>query len=363
MRPVSVNVPVPRNSYPVIIGPGSLQHLKKFLKSHSPTSVCLISDKSLVDLRTQVFESIKSLGIPVFELPVSSGETLKSIENIFPIYGELIKTGLKRSGLIVALGGGTIGDAAGFVAASYQRGVPWVGIPTTLLAQVDSSVGGKTGINHPEGKNMIGAFHQPKLVICDLDFLKSLGEREIQSGLAEAVKYAITFDSKLFSFFETNIENIFQMDSKALTKVVSQSVKWKAKMVARDERDEKGIREILNFGHTFGHALEKETHFSIYQHGEAIVWGMRFALQLSLQLGICNQKTHDQVLELLSLWTPPPLPKMEIQDILSHMKKDKKVRDSEFRFVLLKKIGMTKIVDKVNERFLVAAWKSLLESQ
>ena len=268
--------------YPILVGHGLAKHLISFIRTRKSKKVVLISDRRLKTARLSLGKELKAAGFDFSEIVLRAGEALKEIESVYPLYGKLLKMKADRDTLILALGGGSIGDAVGFVAATYLRGVDWVGLPTTLLAQVDSAVGGKTGINHGQGKNVIGSFHQPKLVLCDLNFLVTLGPRERVSGLGEMLKYAFVYDPKLFNQLLLNVSKHGELDSRFLQKAVESSLRLKIKAVSADELDRNGVREVLNFGHTFGHALETLTSYSRFQHGEAVIWGMRFALALSL---------------------------------------------------------------------------------
>ena len=276
-----VNLTLRNRSYPIHIGPGSIHSLTKSLKRAQSKRAFIISDQALGQARAKLKSVLKKSGWEVTEIVVRAGEELKDIQSIYPLFGKLMAARADRDSTLFALGGGTVGDAAGFVASTYLRGIAWVGIPTTLLAQVDSAVGGKTAINHSSGKNLIGTFHQPELVICDTDFLSTLGAREVISGFGEVVKYAIAFDSRFYAYLQKNIDQFLDLNSEVLSTAIRKSLFWKAKLVSQDEFDVKGVREKLNFGHTFGHALESATEYQVYQHGEAVLWGMRFALALS----------------------------------------------------------------------------------
>jgi 3-dehydroquinate synthase len=239
----------------------------------------------------------------------------------------------------VALGGGVIGDLGGFVAATYLRGVPYVQVPTTLAAQVDASIGGKTAVNHPLGKNLIGAFHQPRLVFSDIQVLSTLSRREYLSGLAEVIKYGVIADAAFFKFLEKEIESIVKREESALRHAIRRSCEIKASVVQEDER-EGDRRRILNYGHTLGHALEAVTGYRRYLHGEAVSIGMGFAARLARNLGFCDRETENRQVRLIQrAGLPAVLPKTRIADILRAMKVDKKVKDGSIHFVLADKIG------------------------
>lgn len=324
------------------VGSGVSQKLISYLKKNRVKKVLLMSDQRLLKARASIKRILKLTQVESSEIALKAGENLKDFKSIYPLYGELLKKKLDRDSVIIALGGGSVGDAAGFVAATYLRGIDWIGIPTTLLSQVDSSIGGKTGINHGSGKNLIGAFHQPRLVICDIQFLGTLSSREIASGLGEMLKYAITYDEGFFSYFQKNLELLLKQDVKALETCIKRSLQFKINAVEKDEYDRTGVREVLNFGHTFGHALESYTTYQTYQHGEAVIWGMRFAVALSIERGHLTERAGLEILALLFRIPTPPLPEnLNFKKIMEFMKKDKKSSNQKVRFVLLKKVGET----------------------
>ncbi len=332
----------PGQTCDIQIGSGITKHLGKWVANSPSKRAFIIADAKLKSARTKVRSALLSAGWEVHEIPVKAGENLKDIESVYPLYGDLLKAKADRNSVLFALGGGSVGDAAGFVASTYLRGIDWVGIPTTLLAQVDSSVGGKTAINHSTGKNLIGTFHQPKLVICDTDFLSTLSAREVVSGLGETVKYGITFDPKFFTYLVKHHAQFLALDPKVLTQAIHKSLSWKARKVAHDEFDRKGVREVLNFGHTFGHALESFTKYENFQHGEALIWGMRFALALSVVRGKLKAQECAHIELFLRSLKTPPLPKaLNAEKLTRLMSKDKKSRSGKIHFVLLEKLGKT----------------------
>ena len=357
-----VRVSLGARSYDIRIGSGLIDRLGKMYHGDSKRAV-LISDARLTEHRARVMKALNAGGWNVHEIAVEAGESLKNMEQLYPIYGEMLKAGIDRSSTLFALGGGTVGDAAGFIASTYLRGIPWVGLPTTLLGQVDSSVGGKTAVNHPQGKNLIGTFYQPALVVCDTDFLKTLSRRELVSGLGEVVKYGLTFDRKFFNFVRDNWDYALALDSKVINQMVKVSINWKAKAIARDEFDRSGVREVLNFGHTFGHALESVTKYQGFQHGEAVLWGMRFALALSKTKKKISQKAWQEADTFLGGVELPPLPKVKPEEFFAPMSKDKKAKDGKVRFVLLKGIGQTVLDRKIEPRHLHAAFEILQGAQ
>ncbi|HSV43832.1 MAG TPA: 3-dehydroquinate synthase, partial [Candidatus Bathyarchaeia archaeon] len=279
----------------------------------------------------------------------ASGEASKSAETAFEVIRQMAEKQAARDIFVVALGGGVVGDLAGFVAAVYKRGVPYVQVPTTLLAQIDSAIGGKVAIDLPFGKNLVGAFYHPRVVFTDVGVLSSLDRRQIQAGLAEAVKYGVICDKNLFELIENNVEALLGLDQKCLTEVVDQCSRIKASIVARDEREEKGMRTILNFGHTVGHAIETAAQYADYNHGEAIVLGMRIAAEMSLQLKLAGQEDVDRLNVLLSrIGLPKTVQHVEMSAILDSMKHDKKFKGGKNRFVLMTGIGRVKVVEDVD---------------
>lgn len=286
-----------------------------------------------------VRDSLAAAGFSVHVVTVPDGEEYKNLETLNHIYDALISSGLDRGSFIVALGGGVVGDMAGFAAATYLRGIPFVQVPTTLLAQVDSSVGGKTGVNHPLGKNLIGAFHQPRHVLIDLDTLDTLPAREYAAGLAEVVKYGAVLDGEFFSLLEESRDRILKRDKEALRAIVSRSCAIKARVVAADER-EAGMRAVLNYGHTLGHAVEALTGFKKFLHGEAVAMGMVQAARISEARDLASREDTERLAALLTgLGLPVELPAFPLADYLESMMHDKKVRDGGLTFVLNRGIG------------------------
>ena len=266
-------------------------------------------------------------------------ETKKNMRTVELLCRKLTRAGADRKSLIVAVGGGVVGDVAGFVAASYLRGVALVHVPTTLVAQVDSSIGGKTVVNLPEGKNLVGAFYAPRLVLIDTDLLRTLPERQFRSGIAEVIKYGVIADAELFAYLEQNMEKLLQKDRDALEYVIPRCVEIKAEVVSRDER-ESGLREILNFGHTFGHALESVTKYQRYLHGEAVAWGMIAAAALGREVGITGAEDVTRVVSLIRrMGKIPAWPRVTPKILMSAMVSDKKTRAGKLRFVLSSRVG------------------------
>ena len=344
-------------TYPVYVGSGIVGKLGRYLRTEKTKNAYIISDRSLKKIRASVVQALETSGWQVHEIAVEAGESFKDFSSIYPLYGELLKAKADRNAVLFAVGGGSIGDAAGFVASTYLRGIKWVGLPTTLLAQVDSSVGGKTAVNHASGKNLIGTFHQPSLVVCDTDFLSSLKDSEIVSGLGEVFKYGFIYDRKFLEFTESSVERALHGDQKLLSRLVNDSLKWKARAVSRDEFDRKGVREALNFGHTFGHALESVTKFEVFQHGEAVIWGMRFAIALSHVRGWMNLKHYQAAKASLDRVHVPSLPRSKsTAAYLKPMSHDKKMRNGRLQFVLLREAGRVVSDSEVQPADLVKAF-------
>ena len=277
----------------------------------------------------------------------SDSESAKHLGSVEQIARSLSRAGADRKALVIAVGGGVVGDVAGFVAASYLRGVALVHIPTTLVAQVDSSIGGKTGVNLPEGKNLVGAFYPPRLVVTDPDLLRSLPLREFRGGLAEVIKHAVIANALMFARLEKDMDKILRRDRDLLGSLIPGNVQIKARVVSRDER-ESGLREILNFGHTFAHALESVTHYRRYQHGEAVAWGMVAAAFLGHEIGLTPAEDVSRIVSLVCRLGPlPPWPAVSLSTLVKAMHSDKKTRSGVLRFVLSPRLGQARTYDKV----------------
>jgi 3-dehydroquinate synthase len=303
----------------------------------------------------RVLRSLAAAGFAAMPVEVPDGEQHKSLDWANAIYTALLINSFDRRSPLVALGGGVIGDLAGFAAATYMRGVPFIQVPTTLLAMVDSSVGGKTGVNHPMGKNMIGAFHQPKLVLMDTGVLASLPKEEFLSGMAEVIKYGVIWDHELFACLERNREKILAREQGALVHIISRSCEIKADVVCKDER-EGGLRAILNFGHTVGHAVEMLENYTM-RHGEAVAIGMVYAARLAHRMGYCDARVPERIEALLSAYGLPaglaalgrrPKP----NQILEALQVDKKAEEGKVRFILPKRIGEVVISREWDEEVL-----------
>ncbi len=338
-----VKVPLGNRSYRILIGRGLLTRLGVECSRLQLGRRCaVISDRNVAPRFAKgVQRSLKLAGFDSFLIAVPAGETAKSMKTVQSCYDQLAKHRLERNSFIVALGGGVVGDLAGFVAATYLRGIAFVQAPTTLLAQVDSSVGGKVGVNLKAGKNLVGAFYQPRLVLCDLDALRTLPAREYRAGLAEVIKYGIIFDAALFRQLEGAMPRLLKRDTKTLAGVVARCCEIKAKVVGQDET-EGGLRAILNFGHTIGHALEAISGYGKYLHGEAISIGQIAAGEISTSESALPEKDLQRIRHLFRRAGLPisvHLGRPERKKLLKAMQLDKKVSQGEIKFVLARKIG------------------------
>jgi 3-dehydroquinate synthase len=338
-----VCVPLGARSYSIIVGANLLPRLGRDCAALGLGRRCaIISDRNVARHYGKAVErSLRSAGFEPCSITVPAGETAKSLKTVHACYDRLSAHRLERKSFIVALGGGVVGDLAGFVAATYLRGIPFVQAPTTLLAQVDSSVGGKTGVNLKAGKNLVGAFHQPRLVLCDLNTLKSLPPREYRAGLAEVIKYGIIHDGALFARLERDLARLLKLDARVLADVVARCCEIKADVVGQDET-EGGLRAILNFGHTIGHALEAISSYGRYLHGEAISVGQVAAAELSAAMLGLPQLDVERIAALFrraGLPTSVELNRREMKQLFATMRVDKKVSDGKVNFVLAKKIG------------------------
>lgn len=336
-------------SYDIHIGSGILGAVGSKLKPYKPSpKIAIISNPTVYKLCGKVVsDSIKKAGFKPLNVIIPDGEQYKSLLWAEYIWTGLLKAGLDRKSIIIALGGGVIGDIAGFTASTYMRGIRYIQVPTTLLSQVDSSVGGKTGVNHPLGKNMIGTFYQPSLVCIDTDTLKTLPQKEFISGMAEVIKYGVIWDKSLFEFLERQRSAILRLDRKALTHIIRRSCEIKGEVVSRDEK-EQGLRAILNYGHTIGHAIETVTGYKRYLHGEAIAIGMCTEADIA---GL-NSKELSRIKRVIdSYGLPIELPKnIPVEKLLRTMEVDKKALAGELRFILPEEIGSVRIKEVDRER-------------
>ncbi|MBK8945236.1 MAG: 3-dehydroquinate synthase [Ignavibacteriae bacterium] len=338
MKKIKINIP--NNEYEVFLGKNIFPQIISFLKDKNfYQDYCLVIDKNVNKFYSKVIDNaFSSLEKKVKKIIIESAEKNKSFDSVQKIHSELIKNNFGRDSIIIAIGGGIIGDVAGFAASTYMRGIKYVQIPTTLLASVDSSVGGKTGINFESTKNIIGTFYQPKFVLIDTNFFSTLPNDEIICGLGEIVKYAFLIDKKFYKFVKENINKIITNDDEITTKVIFTSVKFKGSVVTVDEK-ESGIRKILNLGHTFAHAFEVQQNHKL-KHGQAVIVGITCALYLSLKLNLIDKINFDENLNfLLQFSNKIKLSKVDNEKIFSVMQKDKKNRDNKIKLVLLNSVG------------------------
>ncbi|MFT5366510.1 MAG: 3-dehydroquinate synthase [Candidatus Latescibacterota bacterium] len=347
----TVRVELGERSYDILIGHGCLESLGALYTERGlGKSAAIVTNPTVAALYLDgVKRSLEAAGVSVTVVSVPDGESYKTIETAGQIYGDLIAAGIDRKACIVTLGGGVVGDMAGFVAATYLRGIDFVQVPTTLEAQVDASVGGKTAVDHVLGKNMIGAFHQPRLVLMDTATLKTLPEREVRAGLAEVVKHGLIRDLDLVAFLEEHIDEAatLTLEVDQLNWLIGQQCRIKAGVVSADET-EKGVREILNYGHTVGHALEVVTDYTCYKHGEAVVLGMLAAGKIAVDKGMWSEAEFARQNALLKrLEISGGAQDLAVEDILDRMSSDKKVRDGVIRFVLPESIGQVVSRDDV----------------
>jgi len=335
-----LNVALAERSYPIHIGSGLLSDTELLLQHLKQKHVAIVTNTTVAPLYLEkVAQPLRDAGVQVVEIILPDGEQYKNSDTLNTIYDALINARCERNTTLIALGGGVIGDLTGYAAATYLRGVPFIQIPTTLLSQVDSSVGGKTGINHPQGKNMIGAFYQPQLVLIDIDTLQTLPQRELSAGVAEVIKYGLIRDVKFFEWLEINMPKLMNLDDAIVTEAVYRSCLNKAEVVAADEK-EAGERALLNLGHTFGHAIENAMGYGVWLHGEAVAAGTIMAAELSLQMGWLHV---DDMQKIKAIFTDAKLPQtppaLGVEKYLELMGLDKKVQDGKIRLILQKGIG------------------------
>lgn len=366
-----VKVDLGDQSYPIYLGTDIYHELGQVLRSFSKAQKAMIISNQLVYglYGSKVQKSLEEAGFETSLALMGDGEAYKSLATAADLFDQAVDSKLDRQSLIVALGGGVVGDMAGFIAATYMRGIPFIQVPTTLLAQVDSSVGGKVAVNHPKGKNIIGSFYQPKLVYTDLATLKTLPEREIKTGLAEVIKYGVIWDEEFFHYLDSRAEEIWQLKEDVLLELVKRSCTIKALVVSQDEK-EQGLRAILNFGHTFGHAIEALTGYKVYRHGEAVAIGMVQASRLAEVKGILTPAAREKIVETLVKLRLPIACQEEFsaEEMLNQMLYDKKAQDNKIHFVLPTDIGQVKIFSDiptalVEESFLMASSIEPLEKE
>jgi 3-dehydroquinate synthase len=350
------------NPYPVVVGEGVLPLLPEFLaRLKLGTDAIVVTNPMVNRLHGRTLAvSMRAKGFSVKFFEVADSEKSKSAEVAFDLVGKIATYAADKKPVIIALGGGVVGDLAGFAAAIYKRGVPLVQVPTTLLAQVDSSIGGKVGVDLPQGKNLMGAFYQPKLVLADTSLLSTLSRRQVCNGLAEVVKYGVIRDARLFAFLEKNFRSLMAADLSVLTPVVLASAAIKAGVVERDEKETLGLRMILNFGHTVGHAIETACGYERYHHGEAVALGMRAACAISCRMKLMKPLEAVRVEALLSaLELPDVVEGVSPERILKALKFDKKFSGKKNRFVLCESIGSVVVKENIPETVIRAAVRAI----
>ena len=350
-----IKVALGERSYPILIAPEAIKQIAKYISSNR---VMIVTNTTIAPLYLErIKTSLETVGKKVETVILPDGEAYKTMESLTLIYDALLEKKCDRKTTLVALGGGVVGDITGFAAASYMRGVPFVQIPTTLLSQVDSSVGGKTGINHPLGKNMIGAFYQPQAVVADINTLSTLPERELSAGLAEIIKYGAIIDTDFLTWLEQNCQKLRAQDPSALAYAIGRSCEIKAEVVRLDER-EGGLRAILNFGHTFAHAIESALGYGVWLHGEAVGCGMVMAADLSQRLGYISVAEVERIRALVAAAGLPIIaPDLGLATWLDWMQVDKKNEGGQIKFILLKKMGRA-VVESVPASVLEATLKA-----
>ncbi|MDD5634892.1 MAG: 3-dehydroquinate synthase [Candidatus Omnitrophica bacterium] len=362
MKKIKVNLGT--KSYDILIGKRVIKKLPKLIKRLNGTGPVVIFTDKIINSKVmpQVDLLLKGMPNKIIKIVVPASERSKSIKTYQDSITEIsAKTKLHKP-LVIALGGGVIGDLAGFVAATFRRGVPFIQVPTTLLAQVDSSIGGKVGIDIPQAKNLIGAFYQPKAVLIDIDILRSLPEKQITNGLAEIIKYAVIADRSFFDYLEKNISGIMRLKGDVIEKVVYECAKIKARTVEKDEFDDKDVRIILNFGHTLGHAIEAASGYSkAYNHGESVALGMVLAGEIALRLDMFTKKRLDRIKKLLEkAHLPVEVRALKVEDIMAAYGYDKKFTAGSNRFVLPKKVGSVEIIEDIPALLIKTALKKYI---
>jgi len=350
-----IKVSLDKRSYYIYTGYDIISRLKKVIDTAGlvvrDRACAVITDTTVKALWLGPLQDALQIDLPVYAIP--PGEVSKSIDTAMAIYTQLLETGIDRHNWIIALGGGVVGDLAGFIAATYMRGIPYIQVPTTLMAQLDSSIGGKTAVDLPEGKNLVGSFWQPRFVFTDIRMLTTLPEKEIKAGLAEAIKYGIIKDAELFKYLEKNIERLSNVTADNMELwdfIISRCIKIKADITAKDERDIKGVRAVLNYGHTVGHALEAVMDYKKLTHGQAVAAGIAAAAMLSHKLGYLSLRDMNRQINLIEK-VFPALQNCPVQaeDIKQRLRYDKKAQDGKLRFILARGIGRVFISDNVSE--------------
>ena len=351
-----ITVSLGERSYDILIGVKLEELGQRMAELRIGKKTAVVTNPTVNKLYGQrVLQSLAASNFTAMPVEIPDGEQYKTLDWANAVFTALLINTFDRRSPLVALGGGVIGDLTGFAAACYMRGVPFIQVPTTLLAMVDSSVGGKTGVNHPMGKNMIGAFYQPRLVLMDLDALKTLPREEFLSGMAEVIKYGVIWDHALFDYLEKNREKILSLEPASLAHIIHLSCRIKAEVVSKDER-EGGLRAILNFGHTVGHAIETIEKYT-RRHGEAVAIGMVYATRLALRMGLCDAKLLERIEKLIKAYgLPTSLSALSrrpsVTELMDAIQVDKKVEDGKVRFILPKRIGEVVITKEWDEKVL-----------
>jgi len=358
-----ITLPLKDHSYSILIGHDMLREFPRYIKGLGLGKDAVIISHPVIERLhgVKLAAGLRKAGYSVKVFNVPEGESSKSAAHALRLIESIAAYDVDRKVFIIALGGGVIGDLAGFVAATYKRGVPYVQVPTTFLAQVDSAIGGKTAIDLKYGKNLVGAFYQPKLVVSDTKVLKTLSRRQVRNALAEVVKYGVIADAALFVYLERNHKKALKGDPKVLAHIVERCSRIKAKAVAMDERDTRGVRVMLNFGHTVGHAIEAAGRYGQYQHGEAVALGMRVAAAISHALKLLKAVDAARIDQLLTdIGLPQKIDRVKIRDIVDLMRHDKKFTAGRNRFVLATGIGRVKVVEGVAMDVITTAIRNYL---
>ena len=350
--------------HPIWVGWGILNEIGERVRNLLPSAVAyVISDEKVQIHASVVQKSMEHAGIPTHTFLIPSGETSKNLDTVQNVYSWLADKRAERGHLILAVGGGVVGDLAGFVAATYLRGIPFAQVPTTLLGMMDASIGGKVAVDLPQGKNLVGAFYQPKFVLSDVETLRTLPERELSSGWAEAIKHGLILDEELLQTFENRKHQIRKLDPDIATRIIRKSVAIKANIVSQDEKELLGIRILLNYGHTIGHAIESITSYTKYLHGEAVSIGMMGAAQIGRSLGMLDDNDVNRQEEVLKAYGLPVFAQgLSLSSVLEAMRSDKKTSDGTIRWVLLNGIGNAVTSADVSEQNVRQALASVLRT-
>ena len=359
-----IDVALGSRSYPLLAGTNMLSSFAPVCRQHGISdTVVIITDRNVSRLHLQpLLRNLLHHKFQPLTITISAGETQKTLASSNKIFTEMLSKRIPRNAAVIAFGGGVIGDLAGFVAATYQRGIKLVQVPTTLLAQVDSSIGGKVGVNHPLGKNMIGAFHQPAFVWMDTDYLKTLPQREIICGLGEVIKYGIIRDAGLFATLESDLEKILRLDVEVIMHIQAACAAIKAEIVSQDEK-ESGLRIILNYGHTMGHGLEAAGRYKLLKHGEAVLLGIMGEASIAKEMKLLDKDSYERLVSLVRrVPMKAKFSSLKMADIVLAMGRDKKRVAKKLRFVLPTKIGGVRIVDDVNPILIRSAVRGILKS-